>query len=195
MPGTEKIRRLQARLTHDPDRNEVGELLPATSAALQSEEPVEMLVQAFLRERILLAVGEPVVAEQGALLVFTSQKSMKAWNKEARPVPKNGQDAAMLAIALGCSRFLVDMRWVITRPAIEALAAGDTWLPPWKDTDLLAKIGLDAKILPGTNPLVIEVYSETREEAEAEIDRISKLARFGTAVGNAEFRPRRRSHA
>jgi hypothetical protein len=195
LPDTEKRRRLQARLSFEPDRTDFGVLLPATRRALDSVDPMAMLAEAFLDERILLVAGSPVALMRGAVAAFTSLEVLKDWRADARPVVKSGQDAALLAVALGYPRLLVDAKWVLPRPAIEALAAGDLWLPPWKDRDFLVEVGENVKIIPSTEPLVIEVYAKTRRGAEAEIKRLSRLPRLGTIAENVEFRPRQREDA
>lgn len=189
MLDTEKLRRLQGRLEGRPDRSDTGRLLPLTEKALRSNYPPAELAQAFLVERVLLVAGEPVRIENGCVLAFTSLATLLAADTNARPVQKSGIEAAMLAIGQNCPRLLVDGKWVLPRPAVEALAAGDSWLPPWEDAELQDDLGDSAQILPYTDPLVIEVRGSTRQDIEARMLRISRLPRLGVAADRIEFRP------
>lgn len=189
MLDTEKLRRLQGRLEGRPDRTDTGRLMPMTEKALRSTYPPAELVQAFLVERLLLVAGEPVRVEDGCVLAFTSLARLIEMDPQARPVQKSGIEAAMLAIGQDCPRLLVDGQWVIPRPAVEALAAGDSWLPPWEDAELQYDLGDSVRILPCTDPLVIEVSGSTRQEIEAHLLRISRLPRLGVAADRIEFRP------
>ena len=69
-----------------------------------------------------------------ALPIFTSTDNVHAWKKEARPVPTQFEKALLAAAAEGQTRVIVNpgqQHWfVIRRPAIEALAKQEPWLPP-----------------------------------------------------------------
>ena len=70
---------------------------------------------------------------QAALPVFTSVETMKVWNPLARPVPVQGQRAALAAATEGQTRLVIDAgsetEFVLRRPAIWALAQNQTWIP------------------------------------------------------------------
>ncbi|MFM5904747.1 MAG: SseB family protein [Micrococcales bacterium] len=70
---------------------------------------------------------------QEALPVFTSVATMNAWNPQARPVPVQGQRAALAAATEGQTRLVIDAgsetEFVLRRPAIWALAQNQPWIP------------------------------------------------------------------
>ena len=70
---------------------------------------------------------------QAALPVFSSVATMQAWNPQARPVPVQGQRAALAAATEGQTRLVIDAgtetEFVLRRPAIWALAQNQTWVP------------------------------------------------------------------
>ncbi|MBU4215864.1 MAG: SseB family protein [Actinobacteria bacterium] len=72
-----------------------------------------------------------------ALPVFTSVQSLARWSAEARPVPATADRAAASALAEGWPVLVLDaggpVRVVIGRPAVQALAAGETWRPAVSD--------------------------------------------------------------
>lgn len=80
--------------------------------------------------------GRPV------LPAFTSVEALNRWNQNARPIPV---DAARVALAAGAERtdlVVLDpgspTEFVLRRRAIEALARGESWTPPWLDADVVA---------------------------------------------------------
>lgn len=188
----EKYRRLQSRLSFSRDRSETGQTPPRTAQALQAEFPHAALAEALVTERLLLAAGEPIETTDRAVIAFTGAKAMRQWKADARPVPMSGPDAAMMAIAIGKPRILVDQKLLLPRPAVEAIAAADRWIPPWEDIALVEELGKHSRIIPGSEPLVIEIYARTKEEAESEIRRISALRRLGVSAEQVEFRPQMR---
>lgn len=68
-----------------------------------------------------------------ALPVFTSVDAMRAWRREARPVPVAAPRAALSAVSEGWAVVVVDpagpVPVVLPRPAVWALAQGHQWLP------------------------------------------------------------------
>ncbi|GAA1873358.1 SseB family protein [Myceligenerans crystallogenes] len=109
-----------------------------------------------------LAVGEDVVTSGGATLhvdkeassgvvalqapdgrkalpVFTSVATMAAWRADARPVPVEAPRAALSAVNEDWSLLVVDPAGPVTasvpRPAVWALAQGETWRPALEPTE------------------------------------------------------------
>ncbi len=62
------------------------------------------------------------------LLAFTSAESLRAWDREARPVPARAIDVAVAAIAEGADGVLVDIagpvRFALDGEALRLVAAG-----------------------------------------------------------------------
>lgn len=62
------------------------------------------------------------------LLAFTSAESLRAWDREARPVPARAVDVAAAAIAEGADGVLVDIagpvRFALDSQALRLVAAG-----------------------------------------------------------------------
>jgi SseB protein N-terminal domain len=80
-----------------------------------------------------------LVAPDGrrALPVFSSAAALAGWDGSARPVPAEGPRAALSAVQDGCSALVVDpgspAAVVLPRPALWALARGESWVPPERD--------------------------------------------------------------
>lgn len=83
-----------------------------------------------------------------ALPVFSSAEAMITWNSAARPVPVPAERAAQLAVAHADSLWVLDpgsrdLR--LPRPAVVALAGGETWMPSWRSgliqQELQAQLG------------------------------------------------------
>lgn len=74
---------------------------------------------------------------QDALPVFSSVAAMAAWNPVARPVPVSAQKAAIAAAQEGNTRIVLDAgnetEFVFRRPAIAAIAQGESWIHPVRD--------------------------------------------------------------
>lgn len=79
--------------------------------------------------------GRPV------LLAFTSVDAMRSWNPEARPIPIEAPRVALAAAAEGTPLIVLDPNtptmFVVRRPALRAVATGDTWLPSFDDPEVL----------------------------------------------------------
>jgi len=65
---------------------------------------------------------------------------MQAWNKDARPVPHSAVKAALAAASEGNTRIILDpgsaTEFVIRRPAFEAIAKEETWIPSYDDAEV-----------------------------------------------------------
>jgi hypothetical protein len=84
-----------------------------------------------------------LVAPDGAraLPVFTSLATLGSWDATVRPVPAEGQRAALAAVQDECTRLVVDpagpVPAVVARPVLWALAQGRRWVAPAEDVDVL----------------------------------------------------------
>jgi hypothetical protein len=79
--------------------------------------------------------GRPV------LLAFTSVDAMRSWNPDARPIPIAAPRVALAAAAEGTPLIVVDPNaptmFVVRRPALRAVATGESWLPSFDDPEVL----------------------------------------------------------
>ncbi|MEJ5946842.1 SseB family protein [Pseudokineococcus basanitobsidens] len=152
-------------LTPSPFAGDDGTADPAVVAALDArdEHGPAGVVAALAGTRVFVPVvavaagGEPT-AEGGdagadmavvtltapdgrrALPVFTSTAALAAWRADARPVPAEVERAALSAAGEGCALLLLDpgaeRPFVVPRPAVEALARQQPWVPSWERQDV-----------------------------------------------------------
>jgi hypothetical protein len=82
------------------------------------------------------------------LPAFSSAAAMSAWNPRARPVPAPARQVALGAAADGTELVIVDpgssTRFGLRRSALEALARGIPWSPPWRDPAVVAALSAPA---------------------------------------------------
>lgn len=74
-----------------------------------------------------------------ALAVYSSAGALASDRPEARPMPFEIQKVALTALVETSGHVVVDpgsAAVVLPRPAVAALAQGDSWLPAWKDEQL-----------------------------------------------------------
>ncbi len=160
----DKFARISRRLATPGDRTELGQLMPLLGAALRADD-LEQIVAALGAERIIVAVpvethpdaaqGEhspvdltgqvplPTVESPAgpAIEIFASAAALTQADPQARPHPLSTAKAALTASAAGAPRLWLhagdgSTPRVIPRSAVEAIAVGAPWLPPWKDTEL-----------------------------------------------------------
>lgn len=238
--GEHNFAALQARLQKTADRGDQGQLLPLTAAALMQTDPIirlEKLVTALETERVLAAVlvaaegvdcagvAAQVNTPQGpATVAFTDLDALRRWSKTARPVPVGGRQQALVAMAQTGGRLVLnpvsqdfseggsdDFTGVrLPRPAVQALAHGDSWLPAWRDEELQRQLqecaenagrGLKAvvSVLADTEPtlkILVEFSvpaAVSGFDVKGELQRLhgelAKLPRLQTAGERVEFIP------
>jgi hypothetical protein len=82
--------------------------------------------------------GRPV------LPVFSDVATLSAWNSRARPTPVDGQRAALAAAAEGLDLMVLDASAphsiVLRRSALKAIATGESYRPPWADSEVAEQI-------------------------------------------------------
>lgn len=137
---------------------------------------VEALVSALSEERLIVPVVveadpedpdhkpldpstsplETIDGPDGLRVVaFTSADELKQWDPRGRPMAIKAYRVAVGALAgSGSGAILVDPASeypvLIPRPAVHALASGDSWLPAWRDNELRQELtDLVRKVLPG----------------------------------------------
>lgn len=83
------------------------------------------------QELAIVSVAGP--SGQRVLPVFSSAAAMTTWNPDARPVPAEGRRVALAAAADEAQWIVIDAggetEFVVRRPAVEAIAKGQSWLP------------------------------------------------------------------
>jgi SseB protein N-terminal domain len=93
------------------------------------------------------------------LPAFSSAAAMAVWNPAARPVPAPARQVALGAAGDGTELVIVDPRaptcFVLRRSALEALARGVGWSPPWADPAVVAALSAPALAEPAVADLVI----------------------------------------
>lgn len=147
-----------------------------------------------------------------AIAVFSSAEALRHWDREARPLALTSQKVAITAIATGVPRLRLDpadQSLLLSRPAVEALAAGDRWLPGWEDELLRAHLSARAAELapwasfvsvtlrPNPTGLTVEVsaapregHRRVREDFAALLAQLGQDPRLGAAAESVEFNPR-----
>lgn len=126
-----------------------------------------------------------------ALPAFTSTSALAAWDARARPVPVEARRAALSGVDEGCELVVIDpgtASVLVPRPAVWALAKGETWVPSPRRADVAdalrrAVAGIDT---------VVDVRSEPGRSAELAVvlavrpglDRVA-LADVTARVGRA----------
>ncbi|MCS4484524.1 SseB family protein [Gleimia sp. 6138-11-ORH1] len=227
---------LQARLERKVDKTDRGQAMPLTTAALFETDPIqrlEKLVVALETERLLAPAivaeaedchGKTAQVETATGIVtvaFTDTEAMQRFNRQARPIPVSGRQQALLAMAETGGRLLInpvlldgklvaDSGYRLPRPAVQALAHGDSWLPAWRDTELHQELQAKAAEINPVTPPLISVLADTEPtlkilieffvpsgisgyEMKAEVGRfhqeLSKVERLQTAGERIEFIP------
>lgn len=145
-----------------------------------------------------------------AIAVFSSAEALAAWDPEARPMVMHSQKAALTALAVGIPRLVLDVAGpavLIPRPATEALATGDTWLPAWEDQALRETLERKARegsawadyigvrLLPTEGGITVQVRVAARSDEKLR-GRVAKLLadlgrepRLAGSAETIEFQP------
>lgn len=129
---------------------------------------------------------------RAAMPVFSSIEAMMAWKKDVRPVPVHTQNAAIAAIAEADSLLVLDpgspRPMLIGRPAVNALATGETWRSPWNDEELNATV---ASALAGITHLVgarLQVGQKAETALVIAVDEMASREDLNVALGLASQR-------
>ena len=93
------------------------------------------------------------------LPAFSSAAAMAVWNPSARPVPAPARRVALGAAADGTQQVIVDPGsptcFGLRRGALEALARGLPWSPPWRDPAVQAALAAPLRAEPAVAEVVI----------------------------------------
>jgi hypothetical protein len=130
-------------------------LMPLIAEAGDTGVGPNGLVVDKTQELSLVTVAGP--EGQKVMPAFTSVDAMKIWRADARPVPVEARRAALAAVAEGITWLVLDpqspMEFVIRRPAVEALAKGERWMPAHIDEDLIALFEASVSIDPSVRSI------------------------------------------
>ena len=142
-------------------------LLGAIAAFRAGESGAEAVVDAVRQSRLLVPLiaelGESGTNDNGqlvdktqelslvtvagpdgrnVLLAFSSVIAMRAWNPEARPIPVAGTRVALAAVSEQTELVVLDptseTEFAVRRPALWAVAQGQSWLPSHRDPEVAA---------------------------------------------------------
>jgi hypothetical protein len=90
---------------------------------------------------------------------FTSAEAMRAWKADARPIPIEFRRVALAAAGESVDRIVVNPgsdQIVVRRPAVWAIAQGETVVSPWESDAVLAEV----RAALGTIEQVLDVSLE-----------------------------------
>lgn len=144
-----------------------------------------------------------------ALVVYSSAQQLWADRPGARPMPLAFRKVALTALVETAGRVLLDpagVCLVVPRAATAACAQGDTWLPAWRDRELVealrehvdlsgVSIGVrmgeygSLQVLVGID----EASAPSRDDLSALIARCSRLPRLLASSDRVEFVPVKRA--
>ncbi len=94
-----------------------------------------------VQELAVVTVAGP--SGEKVLPVFTSVESMRAWNRDARPVPIEFRRVCVAAAAEGSERVVVNPgtdQIVLRRPAVWAIAQGKPVVGAWESAELVGQL-------------------------------------------------------
>ncbi|MBD5788065.1 SseB family protein [Cellulosimicrobium terreum] len=108
-----------------------------------------------------------------ALPVFTSVASMAAWRPDARPVPVDARRAGLSAVKEDWALLVVDPAGPVTvlvpRPAVWALAQGQTWRPAVLDGAVAPDVDLAIRAALVDIPHLARSWAEPGRSAEVAV--------------------------
>lgn len=171
LPRHEYLDQLWAALTADVEGTPARVLVPVAAHAVALREggalvrgaggvevpEHEVHTNDAAQDAATLAVDLP--DGHVALPVFTSAEAMRAWRADVRPVPVTPRRAAQVAVAH------TDQLWVLDpgtrdlrlpRPAVCAVAEGDTWVPSWRHHLVQEAVRSELEAVPGVTGLAFE---------------------------------------
>jgi hypothetical protein len=153
----EAIRRFRARELGAPEvvaaLHDARLLLPLL--AVRGDEGVGAHGQLVDKTQELSLVTAAGPDGRPVLPAFTSVDTMREWNASARPIPIVVPRIALAVASEGTPLIVIDpatpTMFVVRRPAFEALATGQTWVPSYEDPEVLqtfldASAGEDALV-------------------------------------------------
>jgi hypothetical protein len=139
----EAIRRFRARELGAPEvvaaLHEARLLLPLL--AMRGDDGVGAHGQLVDKTQELSLVTAAGPDGRPVLPAFTSVDTMREWNATARPIPIVVPRIALAVASEGTPLIVIDpgtpTMFVVRRPAFEALATGQSWVPSYEDPEVL----------------------------------------------------------
>lgn len=107
-----------------------------------------------------------------ATMVFSDLEALADFDRSARPVPSSSRRIAV-NVSAGNGRLVLNpgpAQIVLPSPAVNAVAAGDSWLPPWEDSqlrDVLASLSGEC----GLGGINIQAQADGSQKLEVEVCR------------------------
>lgn len=117
-------------------------LVPVVAVLGEAEEGAHGLAAEKSADMALVTLAAPDGSP--AVPAFTALDRLTAWRTDARPVAADARRVALSAVDDGATRLVLDpagpVPYVVTRPALWALAQGRPWLAPEHDPEVLAAL-------------------------------------------------------
>jgi hypothetical protein len=170
-------------------------LIPLVAEAGGVEETEGGLRVEKTQELSIVTVAGP--DGRSVLPVFSSVEAMARWNAAARPVPADGTRVALAAASEDTDLVVIDpgseTEFVVRRPAVWAIARGESWTPAAEDPEVSAafdasietELGVltvrlahgdpDARLVGPEVRVVLELISGlTRSELDQILERLAR---------------------
>jgi hypothetical protein len=173
-------------------------LLAALNGFLAGTARAEDVVEAFRGARLLIPLlahaGELGTAPDGHLVdktqelsivtvagpdgrkvlpAFTSVETLAAWDPKARPVPAAGPRVALAAASEQTELIVIDpasrTEFVLRRPAVYALAAGEQWVAPHRSDGIRRAFELAIETEPDATGVALEAGDPTQRLRASEL--------------------------
>lgn len=115
-------------------------LIPLVAHAGDDFDADNPVMEDKIQELSVVTVAGP--NGEKVIPVFTSAAAMKSWNAEARPIPIDAQRVALAAASEHTDRIVVNPGTdsvVVRRPALWAMAQGETFSASWESLEFLAE--------------------------------------------------------
>lgn len=115
-------------------------LIPLVAHAGDDFDPDHPVMEDKVQELSVVTVAGP--NGEKVIPAFTSVVAMTAWNRDARPIPIEAQRVALAAASEQTDRIVLNPGTdsiVIRRPAVWAIAKGETYIACWESIDFLAQ--------------------------------------------------------
>lgn len=157
----EAIRRFRMREVGAPDvvaaLHEARLLVPLV--AVRGDEGVGAHGQLVDKTQELSIVTVEGPDGRAVLPAFTSAAAMRAWDPSARPIPIEAPRVALAAASEGTPLVVVDpgseTEFAVRRPALRALATGESWTPSFDDPDVLTAFQVAASDGDGVRAVAV----------------------------------------
>jgi hypothetical protein len=176
---------------------EVRVLVPVVARLDERAEPVAPGAPAGEKSAHAAMVTVAVPDGRAALPVFSGTTALRAWRPDARPVPTDARRAALAAGAEADGLLVLDAGGPVTvtvpRPAVRAIALGESWVPGWRDPQVRAAVrdalaGLagvrGTRVERGSTTEVVVVIGHDRQPGSADLRAL--LAAVGDRLAGSQ---------